>query len=183
MKAKAILFPVLPTVLLFVVSCGTTWHKFDANNPEDLIELLVEKTREYNPPGAVLAYEKLKSLNTPAFPSLVQHAHDERLAWGCFQQSTDHRTTVGETCVSLLQMQLQPCRLSKAQPEFITGRNIDEWWSRSKGKSIQDLQAEALDWTIAEIEKDDEYKHLRERGLPELRRTRKELGTVRSLGR
>lgn len=178
MKGKAILFPV---VLLFLVSCGTKWNAFNANNPENLIELLVEKTREYNPPGAVLAYEKLKTMGAPAFPSLVQHARDKRLAWGCFQLSRSNRTTVGETCVSLLQIQLQPCQLSKDQPEFVTERNVDEWWLRSNGKSIQDLQTEALDWTIAEIEKHDGYKHLRERGLSELRKKREELNAGRPL--
>ena len=77
-------------------------------------------------------------------------------------------------------MQLQPCRLSKDQPEFVTEGNVDEWWLRGKGKSIQDLQCEALDWTIAEIEKHDEYRYPRERGLPELRKKREELGTDRS---
>jgi len=147
--------------------------------PEALIELLAETDKEYisAPRLAYLAYDRLGAMGTSAFSALVAHAEDSRYAWRVFQLSTINRTTVGDTCVSILRRQVQPRAIGKGGPDYVPYRDVHKWWRQHEGKSLREIRRKALNWTIDELKGSNRDTSHRDRLLRELQ---KELEQIES---
>jgi hypothetical protein len=134
--------------------------------PQLLVDSLADRGEGVAPPRSVAAYHRLKKMGLDAFEMLVQNAGDGRPACPCFQLETQNRTTVGETCLALIGSQVERYSYSKSGPHYLDTTNLSAWWKKSKGKPLVELQLEAIEWTLAEIQKDIEAYKARETNSP-----------------
>ncbi len=148
---------------MFTASCQTrTFSDFRPDRPQDLVNLLADTTSQFNPPAAVLAYDKLISMGTAVFPALIASLPDRRPACPCFQADTSTRTTVGDACLNIIVWQVEWYSYNKSGPSYLTRDNIAAWWQSHQQKTLPELQIEAIEWTIARVEADDAYRWRRE---------------------
>jgi hypothetical protein len=138
-----------------------------------LVDRLADTGNGFHTPEAKDAHRRLVELGTKSFSVLIDNARDERPAYASFQQGTSNITTVGEACLGIVSGQVEEYSYyGKAYPSYLgrmTAAEIETWWERSDGKALIELQIEAVEWSIAEIKKDDAYKSLRPNGLPKLK--------------
>ena len=145
---------------------------------------------------------KLNALGEKAFPYLIERWEDKQYCLtvshapfpGCY-----HNLTVGEVCQRLIYGQVQPfgCRqvygpsLSTSAiyqpPPAPTFRPVypivflpskekaRQWWDKNKGKRLQEIQLEVLDWVIAEEAK--QPKEVSDMECQELQKIRQKLVT------
>jgi|GEM_PF-6599701 len=146
-----------------------------------LVHLLADSGNGFETPEAVAASRILSKYGTKAFPVLIENLDDERPACECFQRDTSNRTTVGEACRNILEGQVEKYTyLGKAFPRYLDGKDLKKWWRENNKKGLLQLQREAVEWSVAEIESNEAYKSLRQ-SLPKLRRSLKELQAQQAL--
>ncbi len=118
------------------------------------------------------AWERLRDIGLPAFPYLQSHFGDKRY---CFTQDDGpgyYNFSVGEASERILISHLQPY-LEQANPggdlealalwrryprpsnyfsqqKLSQPNQFDQWWRTHKHKSMQEIQIEVLEWTIAQ---------------------------------
>jgi hypothetical protein len=159
---------VMVMFLVGIISgCVTTQ---ETSELQILVERLVDTGKSHDtPPEAVKAHAKLKQLGISAYPVLVLNVHDKRPACLCFSGDIMGQATVGETCLDIISMQVEKYSYrGKAYPSYLTPDSIEPWWRDSKGKSLVELQIEALQWTIAQLETNKNYAWLKKNGTPQL---------------
>jgi hypothetical protein len=145
---------------------------------------------------------KLNALGKEAFPYLIERWEDKQY---CLTVSNapfpgcHHNLTVGDVCQRLIYGQVQPsgCRqvygpsLSTSaiyQPPtapslrpvypvvFLPSKEkARQWWEKNKGKRLQEIQLEVLDWIIAEEAK--QPKEVSDLERQELQTTRRKLAS------
>lgn len=137
-----------------------------------LVEHLADKGHGFDTPEAVAASRILAEYGTRAFAVLIENLDDDRPACECFQQDTSDRTTVGAACRGIIQGQVEKYMyLGKASPRYLETKDLKTWWRENSQKDLLQLQIEAIEWSIGEIETNDRYKSLRTK----LNRSLKEL--------
>ena len=145
---------------------------------------------------------KLNTLGKETFPYLIERWEDKQYCLtvsdapfpGCY-----HNLTVGEVCQRLIYGQIQPygCRqvygpsvstsaIYQLPPApafrpvypivFLPSKETaQQWWEKNKGKRLQEIQLEVLDWVIAEEAK--QPKEVSDRERQELQKTRRKLAS------
>ncbi len=127
------------------------------DNADELIGYLVKEGNAYCTPQAKKARVKLEYLGVDVFPELVDNVHDARPAWPCLQQETINETTVGDVCFELVRWQVQKSFYTKMGPHFLTKESLEDWWAERRGRSLLELQVEALEWAIQEVKTNAAY--------------------------
>lgn len=99
------------------------------------------------------AYKKLTQHFIVALPLLVQSIGDRRFSYPQEHPSSGvfENRTVGDACRSIIQRKILP-----RNPAVIDDRDIavwreipiEEWYARSKGKDLFEMQVAALDWLL-----------------------------------
>lgn len=135
------------------------------------------------------AWDELKRQGTSAIPQLIDHLDDERYCTTVASPLSDfwHNRTVGEAAREIVASQLRPYGpwqyreddepINRASPRpnyahtfFNSKESAKQWWSERPDRSLQALQLEVLEWTIAEEAKSpDRYSHQERRHLNSLR--------------
>ncbi|MCC7422735.1 MAG: hypothetical protein IT428_20840 [Planctomycetaceae bacterium] len=103
----------------------------------------------------------LQKLGPPAFPYLIEHFGDKRYSFTDDAGSAARNWSVGAACYDVVRYQLQPDKtwrgLGKTPRPSYPGhiklhdpKSAKHWWETHKGKSLRELQTEALEWIIAE---------------------------------
>jgi len=127
--------------------------------------------------------DQISEIGPAAFPELIERFDDDRYSITTESQlsGAPYNWTVGEVCRGIIEAQVQPCsswckcdddpRGYPRRPNFFkdildSKKEAAAWWTRNKGRSLQQIQLEALDWVIAEEAK---YKPEEgRRGYPEV---------------
>ncbi|MBB6430953.1 hypothetical protein [Algisphaera agarilytica] len=147
-------------------------HEDLYHGPELAISIFGDQEDEQPDPSRVANYERiwnakdqLKSLGLNAFPALVNAIDDERYSYsGVYAAWRNH--SVGDACFFIIQSQVEyygygyksrqaPSTGSTApsftKPSYLyamRNHGLEAWWEERKYLSLQELQIEALEWTI-----------------------------------
>ncbi len=134
------------------------------------------------------ARSKLLELGSPAFPFLIERWNDERYCLttenglsGCFTNES-----VGSICRIIVFVQLQPFgfwqsggddprgkphRPSYPEHFLESQKAAKAWWEKNKGKTLYQMQLEALDWVIAEeAKRPGDFSAKEQEGLQKIRK-------------
>jgi hypothetical protein len=116
------------------------------------------------------AERKLVNLGQSAFPILVEHLNDPEYSQS-FDTALLSDFTVGEVCYMIIRRQIEPADRrgykiregsdgkSHTMPHYFhsyykSGQprkdQLSRWWAGHRDKTIQEMQIEALEWTIEE---------------------------------
>jgi hypothetical protein len=134
------------------------------------------------------AVSELKVLGPQAFPFLIERWDDERYCLTISEGINGYcrNQTVGKTCKMIIFDQIQPFGMTQGindtglkyvrrpgYPSHFLSTKTDakKWCEEHKGKSLAEIQLEALDWVIAEESKEkDMYPDKERENLQELRK-------------
>lgn len=153
----------------------------DAKALQMLVDRLADSGNGFDTPEAVAASRILDKFGTKAFPVLIENLDDQRPACRCFQQDTSTPTTVGAACMGIMRGQVEKYTyLGKAFPRYLHGKDLKSWWQENNQKDLLQLQVEAIEWSIKEIETNESYKRLQSH-LPKLSKSLKELQAQQTL--
>lgn len=100
------------------------------------------------------AIDQLREAGTKAFPVLISNVSDTSIASSTLQEATTGRTTVGDACFGILQMQVEdawPKSLRKFHA--LNRNNVTKWWSTRKSKSLRELRLEAAQNSLSAAKK------------------------------
>ena len=130
----------------------------------------------------------LRKLGLRAFPFLAERLDDSRYCVTMDDGPAPVNVSVGQVCRDLIRAQVQPYgfwpegygdpRGKPKRPTF-TGTFLGSkkealrWWEKNKGRTLYQIQLEALDWVIAEEAK--RPRDFKDEEGEFLRKTRKEL--------
>jgi hypothetical protein len=118
-----------------------------------LIEQLAEKeTGELAPHYSVTAYRQLQKMGLRAFDDLVRCVKDSRPAWETFQLASSGRTTVGQACFSIVAAQVEASIPRSSGLAYLRRQpDLQEWWQQRRGRTLGELQVEAIEWSLSEL--------------------------------
>jgi hypothetical protein len=154
-------FTVMCLPLIFwMCGCRTA----SETDPQVLIDQLAATGRNTEA-EALNAHSKLVTLETKAFDVLVADVNDPRPSWYKFAGDKQLGTpiTVGEVCFGIISLQVEKYSYWKGSPNYfdyfnsenINNKNIAQWWGQNKGKSLKELQIDAVEGTIQILEADE----------------------------
>ncbi|MBN2711129.1 MAG: hypothetical protein JXR97_01650 [Planctomycetes bacterium] len=164
----------LAFVFIFaIITCGGCADKFSSEDPEEqkiieMVKLLREPRFENDEQNkkADEAYDNLMAMGTKSLPVLVMMSKDKSVANSMFQLPTIEATTTGYVCELIIQNMLIDSLIKGVySPMYFWSNDIDEWWGRSKGKSLLELKIEMLEWYVT-TPKAKSYPAYRRRALP-----------------
>jgi hypothetical protein len=90
------------------------------------------------------AHQTLRALGKPGFDDFVSCVDDPRPVWPELSLRRPGRTTLGETCLMLINEHVDALYLDEGGLDFVTARNAREWWQSRRDLPLADLQIEAL---------------------------------------
>jgi hypothetical protein len=106
------------------------------------------------------AWRKLRDLGPRAFPYLFDHLDDNHYSFTADAGESDYNWSVGRACFDIVRCQLEPFSVGRRpQPPNYTFHNLGKpanarkWWVTHKSKSLHELQVEAVEWVLSEIER------------------------------
>jgi hypothetical protein len=120
----------------------------DHESTEHKLERLVAAPGERSELSWLLtlrAYQSLVALGRAGFETFVACVADPRPVWPEFSQQYSRRTTLGDTCLSLITRHVDALYLHEGSLDFVTAENARAWWQARRDVPLPDLQIEALE--------------------------------------
>ncbi len=90
------------------------------------------------------AHQTLRALGKPGFEDFVACVDDKRPVWPELSLRHAGNTSLGETCLMLITEHVDALYRDEGGLEFVTARNVREWWRSRRNVPLADLQMEAL---------------------------------------